>query len=90
MIGRKRSLPDRTTASYISTPSWRALLMKSIRIRLSLTTTPARAIKPNNENMLIALPIRMWPKTAPIMPNGITDMIISGWIYECSGMAINA
>ena len=80
MIGLKRSVPDRTTASYAFMPFSRALLIKSIRIRLSLTTTPASAIRPKRENMLIASPISMCPSTAPISPNGMTDMMTNGCV----------
>jgi len=78
IIGRNRSAPDNRTASFADSPDCLALFTKSMRIRLSFTTTPARAIKPNSENILIATPIRMCPNTAPMSPNGMTDMMIMG------------
>ena len=56
------------------------LFMKSTMIRLSFTTTPVSAIRPKREIMLIALPMTICPMTAPIRPNGMMDMMISGCV----------
>ena len=57
MIGRMRCVPAFTTHSLSGAPVRAFASMKSIMIRLSLTTTPERAMSPNNENMLIDMPI---------------------------------
>ena len=80
IMARKRLVPDSMTACFKAKPFCLALFTKSIMIRLSLTTTPDNATSPNSENMLIALPKTMCPTTAPINPNGMTDMMIKGWL----------
>ena len=80
MIARNRCVPDCNTACLIGTPFSLALFMKSTMIKLSLTTTPVSAIRPKREIMLIARPMTICPMTAPIRPNGMMDMMISGCV----------
>ena len=55
-IGRKRSLPDSSTASMNLAPARRRWPTKSTRISESLTTTPARASKPMRDISVIGDP----------------------------------
>ena len=56
----------------------RARLMKSTMIRLSLTTTPVNATSPNIDIIDTCRSRRMCPQTAPMRPNGIALMMMSG------------
>ena len=55
-IALKRRAPACITASLIATPSARALLTKSTITSESFTTTPATAIIPNTDKLLIVIP----------------------------------
>ena len=65
-------------ASIILFPSARARFTKSTMIKLSLTTTPDKAMIPQIDKTLTELPKIRCPTIAPTMPNGMTDMIIKG------------
>ena len=79
-MARKRLVPDSMMACLSGVPASSALLTKLTMIRLSLTTTPASAMRPKSENILTDSPMIRWPRTAPIAPKGITDIITSGWL----------
>ena len=79
ITGLKRTTPEFNTASGTLIPSDFFWLMKSTSTRLSLTTTPTRAITPSMLGKVSSRPSSQCPHTAPMMPKGITDMTISGW-----------
>ena len=58
--------------------------------RLSFTTTPDSATRPNIDMKLTFSPMKMWPQIAPTRPNGMALMMISGWMYDLSGTASSA
>ena len=80
IIARKRCVPALMAARINEWPSWRARLTKSTIIKLSLTTTPDNAIMPQIDSTLTAMPNTKCPIIAPTTPNGMTDMMINGWL----------
>ena len=80
ITGLKRTTPAFNTASGMVMPWALFWLIKSTSTRLSLTTTPVRAITPSILGKLKSRPIIQCPHIAPMTPNGITDMTISGWV----------
>jgi hypothetical protein len=64
--------------------------MKLTMTRLSFTTTPVSATIPNIDRMVRSFPMSTCPQTAPISPNGMALMTISGCTYDLNGIARRA
>ena len=78
MTGLSRTMPDWMMESYAGVPLLRLRLMKSTRMRESLTTTPARAMKPMRDMKLRFSPMTRWPITTPPREKGIAAMTMNG------------
>ena len=78
MIGLNLAIAQSRTNSMRLLSAVRLRLIKSTKIRESLTTTPVKATMPINDINPKAYPVKTWPHTAPIIPKGIALMIIMG------------